>query len=519
MNPAKLIHAFYRRLNTSATAKGRANAHQSLCHLLRIIIKDIKKIEWLDEFANDNLLWQPSTGLIALNTLSDDQKLAIIEEVSAPASVRGKPKKQRQRSQYKAKIKETIVSERSRGNELAADLLEVLLMTANDERVEEWILETFKSLEMSRKNQRIKMVKTYIDAHNSLVNCVPNENKIFLQEGIFKIPHKWDITTDIVSTESYITVVRDFLTEYFPDYPIELIAAHHDERMRDTKTGLFTDTGAHSHYILSGKNSRTGVFDLNKAQVKVVNDYIKRVGPEADYLPDDGKMSWTQSVIFGHYFQRFFYDYFNQNLLEPRGIKAEFADETERQSEQRWRMNEESKRPKSQRQYNLNNALSEASAQRLHTLEDQNAAQWEKKSEIAGSILDSQQKLSQKNSLIKKAGELLADFNLELSEKDKTLQELHAEIADLRVVTELLGNEYGQHLAALVKDIYVRVQYGNRGLDKQAHQYLLKIVERFNTHIPAELQQHCISAAQSIGDTELEALLLENMEVSHEELS
>jgi hypothetical protein len=519
MNPAKLIHAFYRRFNTSATAKDRANSRQSLCHLLRIIIKDTKKIEWLDEFADNNLLWQPSTGLIALNTLSDEQKLAIIEDVSAPTPVKNKTKKQKVRGQYKAKIKKAILVERVKGNDLVVSLLETVFMTANDEKVEEWILDVFKRLDMNRKDQRVNMLETYIKTHNSLVACLPNANNVFLQEGLFKIPHKWNITTDIIGTERYITVVRDFLTEYFPDYPIELIVAHHDERMLDTETGLFKETGAHSHYILSGQNSRTGVFDLNKAQVKVVNDYIKRVGPESDYLPDNGKMSRTQSVIFGHYFQRFFYDYFNQNLLEPRGLKAEFTDETERQSEQRWRMNEESKRPKSQRQYNLNNALSEASAQRLHTLEDQNAAQLEKQNEIAGSILDSQQKLSQKNSLLKEAGKLLADFNLDLSEKNKTLQELHAAIADLRVVTELLGNEYGQHLAALVKDIYVRVQYGNRGLDKQAQQYLLNIVERFITHIPKELQQHCVSAAQGAGDKELEAILIQNMEVSHEALS
>jgi len=519
MNPAKIIHAFYRRFNTSASAKDRAKSYQSLCHLLRIIIKDSKRIEWLDEFAGDNLLWQPSAGLIALKTLSPDQKLAIIEDVSAPTPVKNKTKKQRVRRQYKAKIKKTILVEQAKGNDLAVSLLEIVLKTANDKRVEEWILDVFKRLEMSRKDQRVKMLETYIEAHNSLKDCLPNANNVFLQEGIFKIPHRWDITTDIVNTESYITVVKDFLTEHFPDYPIKLIAAHHDERMFEKESSDFRDTGAHSHYILSGKNSKTDASDLNNAQIKVVNDYIKRVGPEAHYLPDDGKISWTQSIIFGHYFQRLFYDFFNQNLLEPKGLKADFAEETVETNEQNRRRDKQSKGPISQRDYNLNNALSEESAQRQQVLKEQNAKLLVEKNVLINEIQAKNQELGDKNSQIKGKYRQIVDLTQNKKEVHEEIQELQAEMTDLRAVNESLVQDYGQHLTTLIKDVYVRLNYSERGLNKQAHQYLLKIVERFNTHIPAELQQHCISAAQSVGDTELEALLLENVEVSHDELS
>lgn len=519
MNPAKIIHAFYRRFNTSASAKDRAKSYQSLCHLLRIIIKDSKRIEWLDEFAGDNLLWQPSAGLIALKTLSPDQKLAIIEDVSAPTPVKNKTKKQRVRRQYKAKIKKTILVEQAKGNDLAVSLLEIVLKTANDKRVEEWILDVFKRLEMSRKDQRVKMLETYIEAHNSLKDCIPNANNVFLQEGIFKIPHRWDITTDIVNTESYITVVKDFLTEYFPDYPIKLIVAHHDERMFEKESSDFKDTGAHSHYILSGQNSKTDAFDLNNAQIMVVNDYIKRVGPKAHYLPDDGKISWTQSIIFGHYFQRLFYDFFNQNLLEPKGLKAEFAEATVETNEQNRRRDKQSKGPISQREYNLNNALSEESAQRQQVLKEQNAVLLEEKSVITSETLATKRELSDKKSEMKEVNERFVDVTHQLKEKTKLLQKQDTAIGKFRAITEQLENVHGQHLATLVKDVYVRVKYSERGLDKQAQQYLVKIVERFNSHIPNELKQHCVSAAQGAGDKELEAILIENMEVSHEELS
>lgn len=512
----QLIRAFYRRFNTTASSKSKARSRQSLIHLLRILIKDNKKLEWLDEFKDKNLLWRPSAGLVKLDSLSYEKKLALIEEVSAPAPVRDKPKKQRQRRQYKAKIKEAIVSERYRGNELAADLLEVLLMTPKDERVEEWILETFKSLEMSRKNQRVKMVETYIDAHNSLFNSVPNENNIFLQEGLFKIPHQWNITTDIISTESYITVVRDFLTEYFPDYPIELIAAHHDERMRDTKTGLFTDTGAHSHYILSGRNSRTGVFDLNKAQVKVVNDYIKQVGDKDDYLPDDGKMENKHTKIFGHYFQHLFYDYFNHHLLEPAGLRAEFADETERQSKVRKQMNKESKLAKELRAYNLFNAMTEKACEQQLVVMAENTELSQKKNVLQEDISVSQQQLRQENKQLEQVKILLLDYSNELKSKGQSLLDKEAEIEQLKRVTEQLGTVYGQHLSTLIKDIYVRIECRNLGLDKKAEQYLQQIVERFKSHIPEELQALCISAVQAVGDNDLESQLLESSEVNYE---
>ncbi len=90
------------------------------------------------------------------------------------------------------------------------------------------------------------MLQIYLDSHNALSKAVPNENSVYVQEGLFKFPLKWGITTDVVSKQMYIDVVKDFLTKHFSEYEIKCIVWHHDARELDD------DVGAHSLYFLSG---------------------------------------------------------------------------------------------------------------------------------------------------------------------------------------------------------------------------------------------------------------------------
>ncbi|MFT5717181.1 MAG: hypothetical protein ACI9T7_001367 [Oleiphilaceae bacterium] len=515
MNPLKLIRAFHRRVSYASTPKGRAKARQALCHLLRVVIKDSKTIEWQDDFSDSNLLWRPQKGVESLDALSPEEKIELVEEVNAPARIKNKTEMQRKRNQYKAKIKSAMASEGERGNELASVLMDVLLTTANNEQVEQWILETLKNTDMYRKNQRIKMLETYITAHNALVDSVPNENATYIQEGIFKIPHRWGVTTDLVSRESYITVVKDFLQANFPDYPIKLIAVHHDERLPDEDTGEYMDTGAHSHYVLSGQNEKTGAFDLNQAQAKAVKAYIKKIEPDKEYLPEDGKMTWTDSVYFGMYFQRMFYDYFNQHLLEPKGVRAGFADATERCCEQRKHTNRESVLPSLLREYSYNNALIEISAKRLNALKFEVEKTLDVKSLVDSELLTSNLNLQEKAKNIKEAHEIFQLLTHEIVIKEKSIANLEQTHDDLQSIAQHLSTVVGQHLSTLMKDVYVRIKYKQIGQDKQASQYLEKIVSRFNSHIPQELQP-LVATILAQDDAVLYDSLVEVTEVSYE---
>ncbi|MCG6231513.1 hypothetical protein [Vibrio furnissii] len=55
----------------------------------------------------------------------------------------------------------------------------------------------------------------------------------------------------------------------------------------------------------------------------------------------------------GRYFQVIFQNYVNENLLNPKGLHAEFTPETEKQTEQYKHMNRQSKLSKDKRDFSF----------------------------------------------------------------------------------------------------------------------------------------------------------------------
>ncbi len=445
----KAIHLFYRQFNLTHRSSDRPKALRSIRHSLRIDIDKTKKSEWLDEFAAENKIWLPRYGVLPLARIKQKDRESLAQFIAPKPRIANKTRLQAQLSDSKRKLKKALKSEELNGNTKIALVLASLIKYPRDRAIKLDIARVAK-LNMKRQSQRLRAIERYISVHNQLVSAPVNENSVCVQEGVLKIPHQWDICTDIVSAEEYIEITRGFLKCYFPDYPINAIVYHHDERQFDTQSGCYTDTGAHTHYYLSARNKETKQYDLNKAQVRVVNAFMKKSGAKVNLLDenaDDVNLTRKQSQLFGEYFQKMLYDYVNEHLLAKKGLKAVFAPESVRRSVQRQQMNEQAKQPKHLREFNL--------------------------------------------------------LQMNTQNAKKHLKELEHRLKFLKRVVADTEDIAAENLSAVLKDVYVRTYCTQKGFDREAAKYLLKVSQATQEHLSLEMKELIHKIAVELDDKDL----------------
>jgi len=489
----KAIHMFYRRFNFNSTLPQRGKCKTSLMHSLRLKKNNTKKFQWDDQLADENLIFLGGK-VQKLSDFSEDDKLELLYSITPNPPVRNKRKHQNTRRKYKLKLRKAIESEIKKGHIEAANFMRLILTFDDNKFISYAKLEQFKAFDMTRKNQRIKMLETYIESHNLLTKSVPNENAVYVQEGLFLIPHQWGIGTDVINKESYITIVRDFLLHHFADYPIETIICHHDER------SLNENTGAHSHYFLSGRNNKTGCYDLHKTQIKIVNAYIKQHGDIDDRLPDDGQLNRMQSKVFGEWFQHMFYDFINEKLLRPKGLIAVFSDETVRKSVQRRKMNQESKLPKSERSYNYQSRQIEIEKNILNELFASRQKEETVLSHLRDDINSEKNRLETVLAQKQEVSEQLILLNQKARENTEEIQAYEIEIDKLILYSTGLNNEETNTVLGICKALYVRTAASERGLDETARKYALDILASYQRLLRPQARAICEAAARALDD-------------------
>lgn len=443
------IHLMHRRVNFTHRQSDRNKASASVRHSLRITPEHVKKLEWLSEFESENLIWLPAYGILKLNDITQELRTSLAHFIAPPASLTDKVSFQKQRSDAKRRLKKAMATERRSGNEEIAHLLSELLKQPRS-KVINVNLSGIKRLEMNRPSQRMTAIKRFVEAHNALVEAPTSENCVSVQEGILKIPHKWNVSTDIISERDYIEVTKAFLLHYFPDYRIKAIVLHNDEKKLDKITGKYVSTGAHTHYYLSGQNFKTGSYDLHRAQIEVVDAYMQKKGIAHTILDegtDPAKLSREKTRLFGEYFQKMLYEFVNEHLLNAKGLNAEFAPETVRQSQQRQKMNEQAKLPKSQREFNL--------------------------------------------------------LQMNTEQAQTHLKQLEHRLKFLKKVVADTEDKAALQLSNVLKDVYVRTYCKQNGLDKQAVEYLVKVANAVECHLSIEMRSVLYEIAKEIDDKEL----------------
>ena len=468
----KSIRFFHRRYNFTSNQKDRSRCDQSLKHSLRIATeaKPTKQFGWNDRLSNTNLLWR-NGETFPLHSLSDESKEQLLFTTAPAPLIRDYTKIQTKHRQYRKKLKTVITAEYKNGNEAAASFLEEILKSSG--HVSYSKIDLFKTMEMSRKNQRVKMLEIYLDAHNQ-TQSRPNLNCTFIQEGIFKIPHKWKVTNEQVSLQEYMTFTVSFLTHYFPDYPIQLVIGHDDE------CDIDDNTGAHTHYFLSGRNKNTGEFDLLRNQKIVVNQYIEKVGLNDKVLPVNDDLSKEQTRFFGEMFQKMVFEYANQHLFKQKGLIAELAPETERRSKQRQKMNQEAKLPKSEREFNFHNLMIKKKKEQLLELNYQ--------------VTNIESRLDKKNTQLNiMLGELLMlkEEQLNIQQENYALsdqvQVLRAEKQTLLITLRTFNDELMNKLIMFCTKFFMALHTKDLGYQHKAIRFL---EEAMNTlwELPAPLK-------------------------------
>lgn len=371
---AKHIHLFFRTINSSSSPEDRKKCIISLMHSLRIETeqnRNKKDIEWNSALSDKNLIWR-NGEVQQLHELSSEDKNTLLEDIAPKAKLHKQKTLQEHRRKKKFALKSSLRSLSANGYIEAVNLLDTLLAQDID-AIDASCIERFETLKMSRKQQRVKQLREYVALHNKLYDVAP-ENSTYVQEGIFKIPSKWDVGTDVISLQEYINFIVKVLSRLFPYHDIKAVVAHDDERNEQE------NTGAHIHYFLSGRNRVTGDYDLRKAMIAVVNKYLKvfeKCSDEELFSPD-GKLEYKETQKLGHNLQQLIQVLANDALLKRKNLKAVFTSDTEKKSAQYRQMIQQSKLRKSARDFNYYTKRIEDSERKVALFKEQQQLAYQK---------------------------------------------------------------------------------------------------------------------------------------------
>lgn len=449
----KTVRFFLREINYNASPSHRPKLRKSLRHSLRCHTEGREQtLQWDPELSCNNLILT-NGRLQHLGTMSNFDKQKLIDDIMPPTRSLGNTKKRNQLRQAKCKLKKLVNTLKDAGNHAAAGIIKQII-DSGDLETKEYLLLLLEDCEFTHRKSRLKLVNSYIKLQTASNDFI-NKNATYVTEGVFKIPHKWNVGSDVIPLERYINIMESFLKEHFAHYPIKAIVGHADEKAR------FELTGDHVHYYLNGQNQKTMAYDLRKRKIKLVNDYIRR--NHLDVKPfDETCLSYKDTPLIGHFFQLMIKDYMNKHLLNPLGLNAEFSDETQKRSAQYQQMVRESKLPKAQRQFNYYNRQISQVKERYHDVNRQleqakeQYHAYEKDNDKARKTL---RNLDEMYELIKKQCQSADGYYEESKSQYKQekmtlladIAKLESEIAKLSAVEEQIGFRLS---AALEKTLY-----------------------------------------------------------------
>ncbi|MBE3851484.1 hypothetical protein HJ177_10455 [Vibrio parahaemolyticus] len=231
----RTIRLFHRHVNFNSTSKDRKKCEKSLKHSLRIAPSSdsVKQLEWNPELTSNNLLYRAGKLYRINNQISDDQRWKVLLDIAPKPKFKMHTKYQTQHRQYRKKLKDAAKAERKLGNEVSAECLERIVEEKGV--IKRQHIQDIHQVGFSRYKQRIGAIRKYVIAHNKLCQYPPSANSTFVQEGIIKIPHQWNVTSDDISLREYVLATKQFLEFHFPEHPIKAIVGHDDERSENEK--------------------------------------------------------------------------------------------------------------------------------------------------------------------------------------------------------------------------------------------------------------------------------------------
>ncbi|MDG2848671.1 hypothetical protein P7M67_17335, partial [Vibrio parahaemolyticus] len=259
--------------------------------------------------------------------------------------------------------------------------------------------------------------------------------------------------------------------------------------------------GLHTHYFVSGKNRKTGEYDLRKHQILVVNEYLAKKGLEDELLPVNQDLTRHQSRAFGHYWQCLVQDFMNTQLLNPKNLHAEFTDETEKKTEQYLYMIRQGKLPKSQRDFSYQTRLIDKLNLEIQVLKNERQDESTQLNAISTTLeelsdnlktkaFELEQLESQKHQLHQELQEAAHRYiYLEecFEEKDTKLNHVEMLLAEKEAQFADIDNRTKHQMKEVILDAYMLMQAKHKKFPKAAREFTQKISERLEGDIPSQL--------------------------------
>ncbi|SHO58723.1 hypothetical protein [Vibrio quintilis] len=216
----------------------------------------------------------------------------------------------RQKNSYRNSIKKAIKVHKLKGHLTDAQWLnDFISIPDNDMMFESAIEPQIINFTKPIKKNILKL----ITVHNALVGTVPRRNVTFIQYGevrLYLYPKNGILP---ISSEEFLNAVRNFLTASFPHYDIKLIGTNETVVQHTNKHTMILK------YYLSGKNRKTGIFDLLKEQNKVVeqahNEHF------AHNKNDNFHRQPLDMRYLAQFHKRMLDVYLDKHLFQSKGLK------------------------------------------------------------------------------------------------------------------------------------------------------------------------------------------------------
>jgi len=351
MNGLKSTTMLWKRMNYSAqqgrvkNTPGISQLKSSLDHSLRTVMK--KELEFNQDLAHRNFIIR-NNKMIRLDSLTLEDRQSLVNEIlssvqSDVGTHEGLSKLKDDRSKYAYKLKKLL----SKADE--PESLKTLingLLDAQSSTLSTSLVDQVDSMNVKRVNDKKKAIGTYIKLHNEIVAAGNNslhKSKTVLQECFFKFPARNNVNE--VKPVDYLRIIYDFHKKYLPDYEIKTCVFHGDEVLSQEQI----NNAVHPHIFISGKNTKSGQYDLVQAQLDLVNRYLKSKGE-----PVIQNNSFTASQKIGETYQCLVYEYVNKRLKEfGYSIEASIHEKTKEHKEKLKAIAKDAHKAKVMRGFNL----------------------------------------------------------------------------------------------------------------------------------------------------------------------
>lgn len=369
-SPSKQITGRFNTVNYRAMQQGERSLQSfknSLTHSLRLEKKDV--LEWEDELTNDNLYFYNNkvykgdefneVNQQIFNEIIADKEADILnqDDINNKNDVK---KLSTSRTNYRKKVLEIADDEafkkvinllECKSNKLKDNDNEKIALVINKAREMAYKRIDKLNLSPAKAEQKKRNFENFIDIRDKHIKArttkrvFETSQTCFIQESVFKIPHKNGDLSKIEAQE-YMDVAQSFFKRVCPDHPVIFGAIHLDETADSTtieevdqETGNITKklkcrSGDNLHFYVDGKNSKTGEYDLRKAQIDFARKEQHRLkeiyGIDFNFNEDDGyKLNNQQKTIWGQIMQVSFYTEM-QEMLFKHDIALKFLNSTEK---------------------------------------------------------------------------------------------------------------------------------------------------------------------------------------------